>query len=441
MIRTHPTRLVPALAALLLTPGASIGAQSERESGRETVRRQTTISSGATAMLIDDQLRAEAVRLLQLSDSSLVIVDNEGQRVRISIDGIVALLPARSLPDPSHGVGAVSPDGAARAIPLDELRDRFAAASGGSIETIDGMRFPGDPLPTQGATDEVSWMHPRFGIVSFDLERLASLVKPEAAPLRLILEDDPVEDVLHLANGDRLRGFIISLANPVEIETDAGTIQLPPDRVAAAVFSNPRKHLQGMIVWLDDGTVTGVQHLASDSGRRVRLTLPTGQDAIYEIEHLRAVGFDSGRLVALSDLEPTLQEPIGPRMLAGGIRRVQHPDDLLTGSAATLDAFDIEMPGPMRVRYDLPRGARRFATTASLADESTPWGDCEIVVEIDDEEVFRRRIHRRDPVAPVNVVIEAGRTLTITIDPGRFGPIKDRVILHRPLVLLDQPMD
>ena len=427
------------LIALALAAGAARGAPQSDVT--DNAKPASTISAGATALLIDDQLRAETVRVLQLSESSLIIIDESGQRTRVSIDGIVALLPATSLPDPKQGVGAVSPEGAARAIPIEELRRRFAAATDGYLQTIDGERFPGAPTPGAGATDEVAWTHARFGTLLFDLDRMARVVKPDGVPLHLILEQDPVEDVLHLGNGDTLKGFIVSLADPIEIETGGTTIQLPPDRVAAAVFSNPRKHLHGVIVWLDDGTVAGVEHVSSDTGREVQLTLPTGQDAIYEIEHLRAIGFDSGRLLALSDLEPATQEPVGQRLLAEKIRLVQHPDDLLTGSSATLDAFDIELPGPMRVEYKLPAGAARFATTASLADAESPWGDCELAIAIDGVEKFRRRIRRAEPVAAVNIAIEKGRTLTITLDPGRYGPIKDHVILHRPLILLDQAID
>lgn len=434
-------RTLCAAGLMALAGSASLGAADTGAAAVDSSVRPTTLTAGATALLIDDQLRAEAVRLLQFNESSLVIIDGSGRRVRIPAEGLVALLPSASLPDPAHGVGAVSPVGAQRAVPLDELRRRLEAATGGFVQTIDGTRFPGQPMATTGSTDMVAWAHPRFGEMAFEIESLASFVKPQASGLRVVLEEDPVEDVLHLANGDLLRGFIVSLADPVEIETDGTVIQIPNERVSAAVLSNPRKHLRGLIVWLDDGTVAGVERLVSDSGVEIQLTLPSGQDAIYEIEHLRAIGFGSGRLVALSDLEPTSQVPVGDRLLGTGITLVQHPDDLLTGSAATLDAFDVELPGPMVVEYELPRGAIRFATTASLADASSPWGDCELIVSIDGVERLRQRITQADPVAPINVPIESGRTLTITLDPGRFGPIKDRVILHRPLLLLARAME
>lgn len=394
------------------------------------------VSTGATALLIDEQLNTRAVRVLQLSDNAIVIVDDGGRRVRLSVEGIIALLPAGSLPNPADGVGAVSPAAAAKEIPAEELRARLEATSGGMLETVDGMRFPGQPGPTSGPVDGIEWAHPRFGTVTFDIERLASFVKPEAPGLRLALEDDPAEDVLHLSNGDRLRGFIVSLGDPVEIESEGQTTEIPAERVSSAVLSNPREGLDGLIVWLDDGTVAGAERVRSDSGRDIQITLPTGQDAIYEIEHLRAIGFESGRLLSLSDIEPVVQEPEGDRLLAPRIRTVQHPDDLLTGSAATLDAFDVEIPGPMRVEWEIPREAIRFATTASLGDDAAPWGDCEVVVEVDGVELYRRRVHPDNPVAAVNVPLDGGRRLAVIVEPGRFGPIKDRVVLHRPLLLL-----
>ncbi|MEO1128472.1 MAG: hypothetical protein AAFX05_02055 [Planctomycetota bacterium] len=407
-----------------------------------TVRAQDDDAgtTGVAAMLIDATLQTEAVRVLSLDEDRLIVADERGRRMELSVEGILALLPASGeLPDPSHGIGAVSPNAAADAVPVDALRARMRGEQQGVIELIDGQRLPGSPSTTTGEAESVQWSHPKLGEFVLPLERIARIINPDASPaLRLMLERDPVEDVVHLSNGDRLSGFVVSYANPVQIETDQDVVEVPSERVVAAVFANPRERIAGLIVWLEDGTVTTAETVRSPAGASVEIGLSGGQDAVYEIAELRAIGFDSGRLLALSDLDPVEQAPIGERRLAPPIQRINHPDDVLTGSAATLDALDVILPGPMRVVYEPPRIARRFATTASLAPGAAPWGDCELVILADDVELFRQRLYNEAPTIAVNLPLEGRpRTLTIMVEPGNNGPIRDRVILHRPLILLD----
>jgi hypothetical protein len=116
---------------------------------------------------------------------------------------------------------------------------------------------------------------------------------------------------------------------------------------------------------------------------------------------------------------------------------VRHPDDLAFGSGPVLNALDIDLPGPMRVSWTLPSGVQRFAGTAALADVSGGWGDCEYSIEIDGERVFSTRLHKGEPVASFNIPMSQAVELTVVLEPGRYGPVRDRVILHRPLLQMN----
>jgi hypothetical protein len=392
------------------------------------------LATGAAALVIDGDLQTTVVRLVGLDERGMMVVDEDGRRIRAPLDQVLAVLPSTGLPDPEQGVGALSPEARAGAIPLETLRARLLASRSGALELASGWRYPGQMVDSAGDPEVVAWEHPRFGLISAAIDDIARLAT--AAAGRLATRDRaPIEDVLLLSNGDRLSGLVLGLGDPVEIESADGVVETARANVDAVILANPARSLEGLVVWLDDGTVTGVERAVSSSGHTIELTLATGQSAEYELDRLRAVGYDSGRLVPLSTLEPESQIAVGDRRLALGVVTRHHPDDVLTGSAATLGAKDLELPGPMSVTYRLPRSSIRFAATASLPESTAPWGDCEIAVLVDGKEIYRRRLSQDEPIASINLPID-GRDLTLRLDPANYGPIRDRVRLHRPLILL-----
>jgi hypothetical protein len=190
------------------------------------------------------------------------------------------------------------------------------------------------------------------------------------------------------------------------------------------------------MVWLDDGTIAAIRALSSRGEDRVLITLPEGQSAEYELDALRGIAFNAARIIPLSTLTPTSQAPVGDRLHAEPVARMHHPNDLGVGAAVTFGAWDLELPGPMSVTYQLPEGVQRLALTAALADDTAPWGDCELVFADESRELVRIHLSQSQPSAPVNVTVTAG-TLTITLEPGAYGPIKDHVVLRRAMLLMN----
>jgi hypothetical protein len=87
-------------------------------------------------------------------------------------------------------------------------------------------------------------------------------------------------------------------------------------------------------------------------------------------------------------------------------------------------------------------------TTAELPREFWTWGDCELVVSISPAgqtagaELARQHLSAAQPVATINAALgeAAGeRRLRFRLEPGEFGPVQDRIILRRPLLLVDGP--
>lgn len=431
--RTHPSRARCALAAALALSAHAL-AQSDDRLREPTT---TTTNPGAAATLIDRQLRVRSIRIAGLDAVELTVIDERGERRQVPLSELVAIVPTPATPAALTGVGTVvgvaEPD-------ADALTRRITAGDAGFVLTVDGQRLIGQPGSASADSDSITWVHPAFGPVRIELERLLTLAMPNAGALALTLERDAAEDVLTLINGDRLRGLVASLGDPVVVETETGArFEVERASVAGATLANPPEPRAGAVAWLKDGTVIRVAAASSAAGDIVDLALESGAESAYAIGDLRALGLDAECLLPLSDLTPEAQ--VGPieRRTVPPVSYLHHPDDLAAGANPTLGALDIRFPGPMRVDWRLPRRALRIAATAALAKDAAPWGDCEIVVSVDGQERFRDHLESGGPVIAINEEILGGQVLTISIEPGAYGPINDRVILHRPLILLDAP--
>jgi hypothetical protein len=289
--------------------------------------------------------------------------------------------------------------------------------------------------PTAATGDAVAWQHPALGRIELPLESITRLIMPGAA-----IDGPPVRtadgaDELLLANGDVLSGFILAIGPTTSVETEAGNIvDLPIDRVAAALLANPSKPMSGTMIWLDDGSAFPAEALTATDSSGIRLTLAGGESIEYDPQTLRAIAFEAAGILPLSELKPEDQVALGGRVFVEPIRTVRHPDDLAFSSGPILNALDIEMPGPMSVSWTLPSGVQRFAGTVALADVSGGWGDCEFSIAIDGERVFSTRLYKDQPIAAYNIEVQGALELSVTVDPGNFGPVRDRVVLHRPLL-------
>jgi len=107
---------------------------------------------------------------------------------------------------------------------------------------------------------------------------------------------------------------------------------------------------------------------------------------------------------------------------------------------AALGAPDIELPGPMSVTWTLPAGVTRVAGVAELPVSARAWGDCSVVMfDGAGAQVWTTRLSGDAPSAPFNIDLSGkdALTLTVRVEAGANGPIEDRVLLRRVLLLLD----
>lgn len=363
--------------------------------------------------LLDTSLATDVIRLISISDEAIIYEDSLGRRRQATIGGFVALAPALSgeLTSASRRTNSVATDGV--------------------LELTDGQRFPGRPAETGGEDDALVWSHPTFGLITAPIDSIARVAMRGGGGV--LTSDNLLNDQLALVNGDRMVGFVLSLGDPVEFEVGNEIVELPRDVISEATFANPPSPMSGMVVWLDDGSVAVVASLETKLDESVSVQLPGGQTALVPLDEVRAVAFDAGRLRALASLEVLSQRPIGERGVFDPARAIA-----ATGAhgATDLNTPGIELPGPMEVRWALPAGALRFAAVAELPLESLPWGDLELVVSQSGNELLRRRLNQSLPRTEFSLAVEPGE-LRIAVEPGANGPISDRVLLRRPLLLIE----
>jgi hypothetical protein len=360
----------------------------------------------------DGQLRP--IRLASISDQSLVHMDPARGWTTLDLAQCIALLNRE-------------------AEATDDRPGSSRSGAAGVVMLADGQRMPGEPaLDAPPQTDVLAWQHPWLGRVDVPLKAIESVLLSADAIAPPAGEDD----VVLLANGDVQAGLVTAIGDPVSVEVGAGatrqTVDIPLARVVAIRMIAPRPAGDGRRLWFNEGTVLDVQSLGVGDDGLVRMggsalaPANPGQQRSVGIDEIAAILFDRQRLLPLA-----LQTP---SRIEGPATRYTLPRPLTVDPHAPLGLSAVELSGPITVRYVLPAGCERFIADAELPRAARAWGDCELIVRSDDQEVFHVRLNAAVPQASINVPLR-GRELTIEIAAGVHGPIQDLIRLHRPLLL------
>lgn len=191
-------------------------------------------------LLIDGALRAHPVELVEINDRAVMFRNESGQVLPMERTECIALTTAAS---PSSGGAGGAP---------------------GLLVLADGQRLPGALARGSAAESEeiLSWEHPWLGRVDVKLEQVMALSLRASAPVPVPGD----KDVIVLANGDRLSGFITGLGDPMTIVVDdAGgqEMRVPVDRAVGLALVTPPQRARGPRVWFADGTMLDVRRIAA----------------------------------------------------------------------------------------------------------------------------------------------------------------------------------
>ncbi len=397
--------------------------------------RAAHVREAARWQIIGRDLSARPATIRSIGEDSLTATDGAGKQQVVPLSDVIAIMPV-----PTHL--PVRPAGSAMDAWRDPTLDDITPQ--GRLELADGQIFPGQMSPAKTKGEQLVWTTRELGDVTVPLESVRALsLRPSVVTGEV---RQGAGDLVLLANGDRAEGFVASMGPKVDIESQGKTRSLDPARVAAVLFANKTVRAQGAWVWLTSGTVCAVEKLAFDANGKgelnVRLPGVKGNavkgnaaKAVASIEtaDIRAVSFDVTRLI------PVASEPITSKATCP--ERRWTPEPIIGDVAmAPLGAADIELPGPMSISWDAA-GAVRLSGVAELPKACRAWGDCDVTIELTGQgpakPLWHQHLKDSQPEAMFNIMIPEGAKgqLTVRVDAGQYGPILDRVILRRPLML------
>lgn len=274
------------------------------------------------------------------------------------------------------------------------------------------------------------------GIVELPLDEVRRVLTPAARRAGLLRSPGSVEDEIVLANGDRLSGFVVSLDPDIVLEADGNERHIDPGVVGSVVLGNPPQPLDHPTVWLADGTVASVVSARFEGDELLLDTEHFGKLAVPPWM-VMAYAADPQAVVPLASLEPEQSAGGSDRYFVEPVATSRHPGDALPIDIPAIGVLDVVLPGPMRLVYAAPEGSAGIVATVELPTPVGRWADCDLVVMVNDIETERLTLNRETPAAALRVPLAGAASIEILLDERLNGPIGDRVILRRPMFIID----
>ncbi len=244
-------------------------------------------------------------------------------------------------------------------------------------------------------------------------------------------------DTVCLRNGDVVAGVLAGLDKDnavVEVDKRRVTVKWP--QVAYIAFNTELadtlrpKGVYARLILLDNREGHGGRlSLTSASADASALTATTvfGARLRVPLRDVAALDLHQGAAVYLSDLKESkytffpFLDARWPFALDGNV--AEH--DLLLGGS-TYDK-GVSMHSHGRLSYRLDGAYRRFEAQVGLDDKDGRGGDVRIRVLADGETLLDRALTSRDGAVPVSLSLEGVRELTLEVDFGGGGDVRDVV--------------
>jgi hypothetical protein len=244
-------------------------------------------------------------------------------------------------------------------------------------------------------------------------------------------------DAVCLRNGDRIVGALASLdeGNAV-VEVDRRRVTVKMAQVAYIAFNTelaetlrPKGVFARLILTDTRLGHGGRMSLTSASADETTLrgTTVFGAKLRVPLRDIAALDLYQGRAVYLSDLKESkyLFTPFLDAMWPFAVDGNVAEHDLLLGGSTYDKGIGLHSHG--RLTYRLEKGYRRFEALVGLDDKDGRGGDARIRVLADGETLLDRALTSREGGVPVDVKVEGVRELTLEVDFGRDGDVRDAV--------------
>ncbi len=372
--------------------------------------------------LLDASGASKVVTVQAIDGETISTTDLDGRRRNEPLSTVILLSRAMIQPPQMPRFSTVSAEDA-----LHTPR--------GVLHTVDGQIVAGS-LTDGGKPEEIMWQSPVVGTLRVPLEMLRRLdcVYPPSA---MNAQAKFSKDTLMLRNGDVIGGFVDSIGELITIETGTAATKsrmtVPMGRVEAVVLAQAAVASRGTIVTTREGLVVQIQSMQiQDRAVRGKVTLRAERDPlVLQDVDVESLVIDAARVLPLSQC--SVHDVAGTD--GRGWTQPLAFHQAQRGSFAT----ELEFPGPMRVDFDVPKGATRLLFHAELPHSCRTWGDPELVVSAGDGTTFKelKRISLTGdaPEADANLEIGGANVLRFSVEAGAAGAIQDRVTLRRAMIL------
>lgn len=312
-----------------------------------------------------------------------------------------------------------------KAVRLEFGREISAPATGGGgsvLRLTDGQVLRGNLGGAGDGGEQLVWETTTLGPVQVGLDDVSSMSVSDGGDLPVAGESD----IVLLANGDRLSGFVEAVsAAGLNLDRDGQSVDLAWEAISGVVLANLARRGSGVWLTLIDGSRLRVEALTLTGSHAAGTAF--GQPFEVPMDRAARVDFTQRhRLVPLDELPQTVME-------GGTAFGVEYPPRFEPGW--------LSLHAPVTVRYELPAGARRFAADAAIAPGASaaadPPGGADMVLIVSDgqTELFKERLNADQPRVRINVEL-TGPALELRLDDAVGGPVLDRLRLENPAVLV-----
>lgn len=271
------------------------------------------------------------------------------------------------------------------------------------------------------------------------LERIQSISQD-----RRLVSMTTNDDTITTNSGDVLTGFIESIGETTVIDSGTGLVRLQLAQIDSIALANIKEPVVGMYVTTTDGSriMSSVfdidfRHTLSMgiNSQSIGLEMDAPATWLFDPDAASAIHIVHGsqRIESLAAIEPEIIEPTGNRSWT--------PTPTVIPSTTDPVFSAIDLRAPVRVVYRIPSNTSRFACTLNAPINT--WTDCVAkIFSISGSGkptlLFSSPINAEFPSHDLDLKIRPGvQQLEFLIEPGKHGPIQDRVLIEKPRLLIE----
>jgi hypothetical protein len=306
-------------------------------------------------------------------------------------------------------------------------------AKGPYILLPTGEILRGEPLAMEG--DDLKLKSSVAGDVRIPMSVVKAIVfasETSEDKIRPLFSGEQVKetDLVLLKNGDVVRASLLGMdGEKVKVRRGDQETELARDLVVAVALDpalidyKPSADFFGSMQWSDGSRLSA--KLLESEGAKLKATTPFGREFSFDAGELIDVSFRNGRVVYLSDLEPT-QETAEP---FADDKSPSRRDRTVLGTPLRLHGKVFSKGLGVRsysvLKYGVA-GFARFEATVGLDDVAGKQGSVRFTVLLDDQVAFDSgEMPANAEPKTVALPLKGVKELTLTVDYAKRGDVED----------------